>query len=160
MICTEGKSFRWQAVLCLLFTAICLAATESANAQTLYGQLVGNVHDASEALVAGATVIAVNVNTNQSRQTVTDSAGSYSLPTLDPGTYTVKVSKPGFSTASEANVVVSINTVTRVDMGLKIGATTETVNVVAETAALQTDRAEVRAEITSTSYENLPVTVG
>src|SRR5215470_2872794 len=144
----------------LLFTAICLAVPSTAPAQTLYGQIVGNVRDSSEAVVAGAAVTAVNVNTNQSRQAVTDSVGSYSLPTLEAGTYTVRVSKEGFSTASETNVVVSINTVTRVDIGLKLGATTETVNVTAETAALQTDRAEVRAEITATTYENLPVTVG
>jgi hypothetical protein len=149
-----------QAVLCLLLTVICLAVPQHALAQTLYGQLVGNVRDASEAVVAGALVTAVNANTNQSRQTLTDSVGSYSIPTLEAGTYTIKVTKEGFSTASEANVAVSINTVTRVDIGLKIGSTTETVNVTAEAAALQTDRAEVRADITSTSYENLPVTVG
>src|SRR5215471_13688485 len=148
------------AALCLLFTALCLPGLRRASAQTLYGQLTGNVRDASEALVAGARVTAVNVNTNQSRQAVTDSVGSYSLPTLEAGTYTVRVSKEGFNTASETNVVVSINTVTRVDIGLKVGATTETVNVTAETAVLQTDRAEVSAEITSTSYENLPVAVG
>jgi hypothetical protein len=156
----RGRFLRQQAALSLLFAVIWLALPPHAKAQTLYGQLVGNVRDATEAVVAGAVVTAVNVNTNQSRQTITDLVGSYSIPTLEAGTYTIKVSKEGFSTASEANVVISINTVTRVDVGLKIGATTETINVTAETAALQTDRAEVRSEISSTSYANLPVAVG
>jgi hypothetical protein len=160
MFCHQGKTLRFPSAPSLLFTAICLAVPSTASAQTLYGQIVGNVRDSSEAVVTGAVVTAVNINTNQSRQAVTDSVGGYSIPTLEAGTYTVRVSKEGFSTASENNVVVSINTVTRVDIGLKVGATTETVNVTAETAALQTDRAEVRAEITSTTYENLPVTIG
>ena len=160
MIGVEGKVLNVRAALCLLFTAICVAGPQKAFAQTLYGQLVGNVRDASEAAVVGAAVTAVNVNTNQSRETITDSVGSFSIPTLEAGTYTVKVVKAGFSTAAETNVVVSINTVTRVDVALKVGATSETINVTAESAVLQTDRAEVRTEISSTSFQNLPVTVG
>ena len=159
MTSVNRKALPTQALLCLLFAIWC-AGPEKAAAQTLYGQLVGNVRDASEAVVAGAKVTVVNANTNQSRETVTDEVGSYSIPTLEAGTYTIRVTKEGFSTASETNVVVSINTVTRVDVGLKIGATSETINVTAEAASLQTDRAEVRAEITSMSFENLPVTVG
>ena len=116
MIGVEGKVLKSRAALCLLFTVICVTGPQKAFAQTLYGQLVGNVRDASEAVVAGAAVTAVNVNTNQSRETITDSVGSFSIPTLDAGTYTVKVIKAGFSTAVETNVVVSINTVTRVDV--------------------------------------------
>src|SRR5258705_13822271 len=123
MIGVEGKVLNARAALCLLFTVICAAGPQKAFAQTLYGQLVGNVRDASEAVVAGAAVTAVNVNTNQSRDTITDSVGSFSIPTLDAGTYTVKVIKAGFSTAVETKVAVSINTVTREDVALKLGAT-------------------------------------
>src|SRR5947207_11722938 len=109
MIGVEKKALSTRAALCLLLTAICAAGPKNAFAQTLYGQLVGNVRDASEAVVAGAAVTAVNVNTNQSRETVTDSVGSFSIPTLEAGTYNIKVVKSGFSTAVENNVVVSIN---------------------------------------------------
>src|SRR5437016_3859013 len=132
----DRKGLHAQTAVCLLFGVIFGTSPERAAAQTLYGQLVGNVRDASEAVVAGATVTVVNVNTNQSRQTTTDAVGSYTIPTLEPGTYTIRVSKEGFSTASESNVGVSINTLTRVDVGLKVGATTETVNVTAEAASL------------------------
>ena len=89
-------------VLSLLLTTIWGIGTEHAAAQTLYGGLVGNVRDASEGVVAGATVTITNVNTNQSRQAVTNEVGSYSIPTVDAGTYTVRVTKEGFSTASRA----------------------------------------------------------
>lgn len=146
--------------LCLPCAALWMIGNERAAAQTLYGELVGNVRDASDAAVAGATVTITNANTNQSRQTLTNEVGGYSFPTTEAGIYTLRVSKEGFSTVSEANVAVSINNVVRVNVVLKVGAITETINVSAEAAVLQTDRSEVRVEITSASYENLPVTVG
>src|SRR5215831_17617896 len=146
--------------LCVPCAALWMICSQRGTAQTLYGELVGNVRDASEAAVAGATVTITNANTNQSRQTLTNEVGAYSFPTTEAGTYTLRVSKEGFSTVSEANVAVSINNVVRVNVVLKVGAITETINVSAEAAVLQTDRSEVRVEITSASYENLPVTVG
>ena len=146
--------------MALLAILLAIAATGAATAQTLYGSLVGNVRDASEAAVAGATVTLTNVNTNLSRQVTTDEVGAYTFPTIEPGTYTLRVTKEGFATLSQSDVIVSINNVTRVNASLKVGAVSETVSVTAETAMLQTDRSEVRVEITSSSYENLPVTVG
>ncbi len=130
------------------------------HAQVLYGSLVGNVKDATEAAVAGATVTIVNSRTNQIRQTVTNDVGGYNLPTIDPGTYTLRATKEGFSTFTRNDVVVSINSITRVDVTLRVGAVTETVTVTGQAASLQTDRSEVRAEITSQSFQNLPVPVG
>jgi len=110
--------------------------------------------------VAGASVTITNSQTNQSRQTTTNETGAYSIPTLDPGVYKVRVTKEGFSAFNETNVTVSINSVTRVDVALAVGAVTETINVSGQSAALQTDRSEVRAEINSSSLENLPVPSG
>src|SRR5882724_10971607 len=150
------SSFRLLAAFALL-----LASNASpAFSQILYGGLVGNVRDASDAAVAGAGVTVTNSQTNQSRHTVTNETGAYSLPTLEPGVYTVRVTKEGFSAANQTNVTVSINSVTRVDVALAVGAVTETINVSGQAAALQTDRSEVRAEINSTSLENLPVPSG
>ena len=146
-------------VSCALLPIFVTAGLRPAAAQTLYGEIVGNVRDASDAAVAGASVVITNTKTTQSRQTVTNEVGGYNLPTVEAGTYTIRVAKEGFSAAVQ-EVTVSINTVTRVDVSLKVGAVTETVNVNAETALLQTDRTEVRAEISSVSLENLPVTVG
>jgi hypothetical protein len=57
-------------------------------------------------------------------------------------------------------VVVTLNNVTRIDMALQIGQLTETVTVEATSPVLQTDRAEVRAELTSRELTNLPVPIG
>ncbi len=145
---------------CLLCVCLAAAVPIAVYGQILYGGLVGNVKDASEAAVAGATVTVINTQTNQSRQTTTNDVGAYNLPTLEAGTYTLRVTKEGFSTYTQNDVVVSINNLTRVDVSLKVGAVTETVTVSSQVATLQTDRSEVRAEITSTSFQNLPVPVG
>jgi uncharacterized protein (DUF2141 family) len=72
----------------------------TAQAQLLQGTLNGNVTDSSQAAIAGASVTAQNQGTNFTRDTVTNSAGEYTLATLPPGTYTVAVKAPGFSAYS------------------------------------------------------------
>src|SRR5207302_8108143 len=84
----------------LALVSAAFGTAQYATAQTLYGELVGNVRDSSDAAVPGAAVTISNVNTNQSRQTVTDDVGSYSFATVEAGTYTLRVSKEGFSTTS------------------------------------------------------------
>ena len=132
---------------------------QPAAAQILYGQLVGNVKDPSDAAVAGATVVITNKQTNQSRETTTNELGSYTFPTVAAGVYEIRVTKEGFRTAT-SEVTVTINTVTRTDLALQLGAVAESVQVSAALQTLQTDRSEVRAEVTSRTFQNLPVPVG
>jgi hypothetical protein len=138
-----------------------LAATSTvADAQVLYGSIVGNVNDPSEAPVPGALVTLTSKATGQSRQATTNESGTYSFATVNTGTYDVKVTKEGFQTTTLPSVVVTINSVTRADLNLKIGAVSETVSVTSEAPSLQTDRAEVRTEITTKTLVDLPVPPG
>ncbi|HYO84716.1 MAG TPA: TonB-dependent receptor [Bryobacteraceae bacterium] len=128
--------------------------------QILYGSLVGNVRDASGASVPDAQVTIRNTSTGQSRSATTDANGAYSFPTLTAGTYDLSVTKEGFRVQREEGINVSINTVSRSDLSLQVGAITESVTVGATAALLQTDRAEVRAEVTSRELQNVPVPAG
>ena len=139
------------------FAALFALFTGSAQAQLLQGSIDGNVTDASEAAVVGASVTVTNEQTNTTRATLTNQTGVYSFATLQPGTYTVTVTAPGFQTYKQTGVLVTINNVRRVDVALQVGQVTETVTVRAQIATLQADRAEVRAEISATSLRNLPV---
>ncbi|MCS6953042.1 MAG: TonB-dependent receptor [Bryobacterales bacterium] len=139
---------------------IFLSAASVSSAQVLYGSIIGNVVDPSEAAVPGATITIVHKETGVTRTTTTDLSGLYHFPTVPSGTYDIRVTKEGFQTYVQSDVVVPINAVTRVNIALKVGAVTETVQVAATTAALQTDRAEVRAEVTASTLENLPVFTG
>ena len=128
--------------------------------QILYGSLTGNVTDASEAAVPGANVSITNKQTGATRSSETNDAGAYNIPTLQPGLYTVKITKDGFRTVVQDNVEILVNSTARVDLKLQLGQVAETISVEANAAALQTDRAEVKAEITSKTLTELPVTNG
>jgi len=137
-----------------------LAIPTASSAQVLYGSLVGNVKDTTGAVIPGATVTVTHKETNQTRQSVSNPSGGYSFPSIAAGIYVVRVTKEGFKSYTSAERQVTINTVTRVDVTLEVGAVAETVTVTAEAPALQTDRSEVRAEIGSKTLENLPVPLG
>ena len=134
-----------------------LAASEGAKAQVLYGSIVGTVEDQSGAVVPNATVTVTSKETGVSRETKTDIAGRYALPNMLPGMYAVRVSATGFRTLTRENVAVVINTVTRVDLKLEVGAVNEQVTVAAAAAMLQTDKSDVRTEITNREMASLPL---
>ena len=95
-----------------------LAAT-SLLAQTFRGTVLGTVTDASGAVVSGAKVAVRNVNTGQERTTETSADGSYSVPELPIGTYTVTITQSGFQTSVTSGVVVDVASERRVDAELK-----------------------------------------
>jgi outer membrane receptor protein involved in Fe transport len=143
-------------VLFLALLAV-LGSVHPAEAQVLYGSIVGSVVDQSDAVVPNATVTVVSKETGLTRETTTDVGGRYSLVNVLPGTYDLRVSATGFRTLTRENVIVTINAVTRADVRLEVGAITEQITVTAAAATLQTDKSDVRAEITSREITNLPL---
>src|SRR5262249_39118787 len=76
---------------------------------------------------------------------------------LAAGGYDLKVTAPGFRTFSQTGVQISINTVSRVDVRLELGAVGEQISVEATAITLQTDKSDVRSEVTSQAVANLPL---
>src|SRR6266508_3441898 len=151
---------RLQCVLLGLAMLWVLLGAPAIQAQVLYGSIIGNVKDASDAVIAGATVTLTSVETKQSRETITNDAGGYLFPTIPPGRYDVKVTKAGFTTSNQTDIVAIANNTTRVDVTLNVGAVTESVMVTGAAAALQTDRSEVRNEVGTAQLANLPIPLG
>src|SRR5437867_8124852 len=137
-----------------------LAAAPRLEAQVLYGSIIGNVTDPTGAAVPGADVVVTHKETNRSRATLTNDTGGFSFSTLWSGSYTLKVGLSGFKEFVKTDVPVTLNNVTRVDVTLEVGAVTETISVEGVTPLLQTDRAEVRAEVSERKLVNLPVPLG
>jgi len=145
--------------LAVALALICaLAAPRAAAAQVLYGSVVGSVHDPSGASIPGATVTITHLATKAAREGITDDTGAYRFPAVQTGTYSVTVTLSGFKTFSR-EVPVTINSITRVDATLEVGALSETVLVEATSPVLQTDRAEVRSELKAVELVNLPVSL-
>ena len=145
---------------CLAMALIVPLGSDRLRAQILYGTLVGNVTDGTGAVIPGAQVTITNEGTAVTREGEANAAGAYQFPTLSTGTYRVEVRSDGFSTFTTTGVAVGVNNVTRVDVELQIGEVTEVVEVSAAVAQLQTDRAEVRAEVGTKELQNVPVPLG
>src|SRR5438445_2328981 len=108
------------------------------NAQGL-GSITGRVTDPGGAAVAGAQVTATQEGTGFSRSAMTDSDGLYVIPSLQPAAYSLSVEAKGFSTAKESGLTLLADQTLTVNVGLKLGMTTEVVTVT--TTALQVDTA-------------------
>jgi hypothetical protein len=143
------------AVICVLLLAA--SAPNHLQGQALYGSVVGTVIDPSGAVVPNVIVTAKNVDTGQSKDDTTDQSGRYNIQNLLPGTYTVKMTASGFRPIEQTDVRVTPNTITRINLSLQIGQSTEQVNVSAATVALQTDKADTHTEITAQSVTNIPL---
>jgi hypothetical protein len=149
---------RGSAFVGLLVLAVCAtAAATEAKAQTLYGTLVGNVTDPSNASVAAAKVAAVNADTGFSREAITDERGGYLFSDLQPGAYRINVTASGFAAFTQTDVRVSTNAVLRVDVRMQLPTASESITVAAAVTALQADRSDLRAEISGREYRDLPV---
>jgi hypothetical protein len=110
-----------------------------AHAQTFFGSIVGNVSDPSGAIIPGAKVIVTNVGTNEKRESLTDAAGDYRIVNLVPAIYKLEVEKSGFKHVTRDAVEVRVQSETRIDIAMQIGATSETVEVTSQTPLLQTE---------------------
>jgi hypothetical protein len=128
-----------------------------AEAQVLYGSIIGNVTDPSGGVIGGATVQITNRGTGQSSQAVTNVAGLYQFQNVTAGTYDLTVTHPGFTTYTTQNIILNVNTVQRHNVTLQVGQVAETVTVEASVVALQTDRADVSHEVTSAVITELPL---
>src|SRR5581483_8723527 len=126
--------------------------------QTFRGTILGTVTDISGAVVSGAKVEVKNVATGLQRTTQTSADGSYSIPELPLGTYTVTISQSGFQTSVTTDVVVNVATERRVDAALKTGQVTERVEVSGqELPQVETTSAELGGTLTSETIANTPV---
>ena len=154
-----ARELRYIIVAAALMIACLLSGVRQAHAQALYGSILGTVADSSGASVPGATVKVVQTQTNQARETTTSETGAYNFPSLPSGIYTVTATLQGFETAVQKDVAVSVNNAARVDIALRVGAMSETVEVSGQVFTLQTDKGEVRTEIATKDLEELPVPV-
>jgi hypothetical protein len=156
MRCIESRN-RARLLLVSALALCVLGLAGSSEAQGLYGSLVGNVTDTTNAAVPGATVTAVQQQTNLSREVSTNEEGAYRFVNLPPGDYTVKVGLAGFKEFIKENVPVTPNTVSRVDVGLEVGQLAEAVTVQSERALLQTDTADIHSELGAKEVGDLPL---
>ncbi len=151
---------RTRARIAALATAVFIVLSGTAHAQAVRGTLLGTVHDGQGAAIPGATVTAVETQTNISRTVVTNQSGNYVFANMKDGLYKVETELTGFKKFSRDGVEVKVNSTVRVDVVLEVGNMEETVEVIQETPLLQTDRADTGRTIEGRQVQELPLGYG
>ena len=133
-----------------------LIAVGIANAQEYLSTLTGTVTDATGAKIVGATVAATNVTTKFVTNSITNGSGGYSIPFLNPGTYTVTITAQGFRPQSRTGIVLTAGTNQQSDFTLQPGAVTDNVVVTADTELLDTGSANLGTTFDTKEVTDLP----
>ena len=133
---------------------ILLLAAASARAQLATGSIVGTVKDPSGSAIASAAVSSVHLATGRERHTTSNERGDFVLSSIESGTYKLTFSAPGFKTKILENLNLTTGTTLPTgDVNLEIGGTTETVQVIAQSAVVET-RSSERAGLISSEQVN------
>ena len=152
MTCLKKFTFLLQAAIFSL--AMFVAPT---FAQTITATVSGTITDPNGAVVPGATVTALSVDTGQRKTTITSDEGVYTITFLPPGTYNVTVSKTGFADVARENIRLEIAQTANIDVALGVSGGEVTVDVGSdETPILQTETSNLETTIEAKLIEDLP----
>jgi hypothetical protein len=141
--------------LFLLFLIVAVAV--SGFGQRITGTIEGRVTDPTGAVLPGVEVTVTNEQTQQNRPTLTNELGLYNVPLLPPGTYSVRISLPGFKTELRRGVIVEVDRNAKVDVRLEIGNVAENVEVTADAPLIQTDTSSLGQVIDTRRVAELPL---
>lgn len=146
--------------LAIPLTAVLLAISipDMLHGQAVTGTVIGTVQDATGAAVPGATVQIQNIAKGVNYQTTTNESGNYTQADVQPGPYTVTITKTGFQKYVQQNVAVTVGQSARVDATMQVGTETQEVTVSSAPPPIETDRAEVQTNLTAGQISELPVT--
>src|SRR5213592_1409671 len=138
-------------VLCVVLSSVVpvIAQTQAA--------ISGVIHDPTGAVIPGVSVTVTNPATNVARSVISNDAGVYNVPSLQPGRYNIKVELPGFRTITQNDVELQIQQSARLDFTLQVGDVSQTVEVEGTTALIATENATVGTVIENKRIVEMPL---
>ena len=136
---------------------LAMAGAQSSFGQGITGSIAGTVTDPSGAPVNGATVTVRETDTDTVRTIKTSDVGSYRMPQLGPGKYSVKVDASGFKSFEQDGIILSIDQVEQIDAHLVVGSDLQTVTVTSAAPVIQTETSSVGLVIDSGTIQNTPL---
>jgi len=141
----------------LVLIVLMMFASAGALWADVTGSILGLVTDRTGAVVAGAQIAAVNIQTNLKQETVSAADGTYRILALPAGTYKLTVTAKGFRPFVLNDVVVQVNDQLHLDATLDIGAVTDTVEISANAVQVQTENTQLGDVIDSKKMLALPL---
>jgi hypothetical protein len=164
------RSFRFRSGLSLVFQKekvmvvrsfallLLVAVTAPAFAQPAQtGTISGVIRDATAAVLPGVTVTITSQDRGFARDTVSDQNGRYLFPAVPIGRYTINASLQGFETAVVTDNQVEVDKATAVEIGMKIGALTDTIQVIGDTPIVDATNVTANTRLSRDEFEKLPV---
>lgn len=149
---------RYAALGCAVLLPILLVLSpRPAHAQTGVAELSGTVTDPSGAAVASANVSLVETEKGVAHPTVTDPSGHYVVPNLPVGPYRLEASSPGFKTYVQSGIILQVSDHAQVNVTLQVGALSESVEVHAAAAMVQTTQNSIAQVVDSRRMIDLPL---
>jgi Carboxypeptidase regulatory-like domain len=139
----------------LISAILCLSGMAFAQG-TNSGDIRGTVTDSSGAVIPGAKVTILNVDTGIAKDYLTNNAGLYDTVSILPGRYRITFSKDGFGTLVREGITLDIGAPLTVDAQLSVGAATQSVQVTEESPLLKTETAEQSSDLKSDVINELP----
>jgi hypothetical protein len=121
------------------------------------GSISGTITDPAKAVVPGASVVIHNNDTGADRSVTTNQDGIYNAPLLQPGSYAMTATKPGFAKMERKGIVVEVGRVLTLDFALTVESGSSTVTVSTESPVIDTQKTDVSSEVTQDLVENLPI---
>ena len=146
------KSIRGLGMICLL-----LAVSIPVVSQTTTGRILGSVQDQTGAGLAGATVTITDVERATTRTATSDASGSYVVPNLSPGIYSVRGMAKGFKSVERQNIEVEVATDRTVDLTLPTGSVSETVVVTEEVPLINATSSTLGGTLSNKEINDLPL---
>jgi hypothetical protein len=150
----KGKTEMKKNVLAVLFTLLFVPLFSRAQG---LGSITGRVTDPAGASVAEAQVRATQEGTGFSRTATTDTEGLFVIPSLQPATYTLTVEAKGFSTSKESAITLLADQTLTVNVGLKLGMTTEVVTVTSSVLQVDIATSTLKQVIEQERISELPL---
>src|SRR6202165_4579706 len=145
------------AVLTFVILIIGILGSAQAYAQVAGASITGTVKDSSGAIIPNAQVSITDVATGVVRNVSTDAAGLYSAPNLLPGTYEVRVTATGFSTAIQKGITLTVGTQQSLPITLQVGQVSQTVEVTTEAPTVELTSSTLSAQVTGATVRELPL---
>src|SRR5438034_1614099 len=131
--------------------------TMPADAQVAQAELRGSVLDESGAALPGTTIVATHVETATTRTTTTSASGTYVMPALPVGAYTIRAELTGFVTLVKEGIRLAVGQSAILNFSLKLASVAETITVTGESPLVDTKKSELSGHVEQKQVENLPL---
>jgi hypothetical protein len=152
-----GIGNRLLSIFLAVLVSVAMMIPSALHAQLTTADVLGRVTDSAGAVIPGASVTLLNLDTNEKRTAVSNGAGEFVFNLLTPNHYSLTVTSNGFQTFTIPSFALSAGDRAREDAQLTVGSQAEVVQVQAQEPALQTDSSDLNSIVTDKATQDLPL---